>query len=51
MVHWFTAEVWPNIAASVIWAAPAFVVNHLLLRRHITNTAAQRPEQAKESAP
>lgn len=26
--------VWPNIVASIIWATPAFVAHHLLLRRH-----------------
>lgn len=27
--------VWPNLLASMIWAAPAFTTHHLLIRRHI----------------
>lgn len=27
---------WPNLAASVVWAAPAFTVHHVLMRRHTT---------------
>jgi hypothetical protein len=34
---WWVA-IWPNLAASVIWATPAFVAHHLLLRRHISRT-------------
>lgn len=29
-------QVWPNLAASVIWATPMFVTHHLLLRRHLS---------------
>lgn len=28
--------VWPNLAASVIWAVPAFVWHHRAIKRHIT---------------
>lgn len=33
--EWWTA-IWPNLAASVIWTTPAFIVHHKLLKRHIT---------------
>lgn len=49
--HWFVAEVWPNIVASVIWATPAFTINHVLLRRHITRTAQHSPQATKETTP
>jgi hypothetical protein len=29
------SQVWPNLAASVIWATPAFVTHHVLVRRHL----------------
>lgn len=29
------SAIWPNLAASVIWATPAFIAHHVLLRRHI----------------
>lgn len=29
------SAVWPNLLASVIWAAPAFTAHHLLIRRHL----------------
>ena len=51
LVHWFVAEVWPNIVASVLWSTPAFITSHLLLRRHITQTAQQTPQPTKENAP
>ena len=35
---WAWLQIWPNLAASVIWAAPAFTVHHVLIRRHITRT-------------
>lgn len=28
-------QVWPNLVASVIWATPAFITHHLLVRRHL----------------
>ncbi len=33
LVGWW-GQVWPNLAASVIWATPAFITHHVLLRRH-----------------
>jgi hypothetical protein len=30
--------VYPNLIASALWATPAFIAQHLLLRRHITRT-------------
>lgn len=36
--HWLATQVWPNVFASLIWATPAFVAQHVLLRRHITRT-------------
>lgn len=38
MAAWLThawAQIWPNLAASVIWAAPTFVTHHVLLRWHL----------------
>ncbi len=29
------AAVWPNLLASAIWATPAFVTHHLLVRRSL----------------
>jgi hypothetical protein len=54
MEHYFVTEVWPNLLASVIWATPAFIINHLLLRKHITRTAATQtpaPENTEVPAP
>lgn len=31
------AQLYPNLLADVIYATPAFVVHHVLIRRHITN--------------
>lgn len=28
-------QIWPNLAASAIWAPAAFVTHHLLVRRHL----------------
>jgi len=38
MWTWFVASVWPNIVASVLWGAPAFITHHKLMKRHITRT-------------
>lgn len=35
-LHRWYLELWPNLAASVIWGAPAFTTHHLLIKRHIT---------------
>jgi hypothetical protein len=32
----FWGPVWPNLVASVLWAAPAFTAHHVLMRRHTT---------------
>lgn len=37
LAGWWAA-IWPNLAASVIWGAPAFTTHHVLMRRHITRT-------------
>lgn len=29
------AAIWPNLAASVMWATPAFISHHILLKWHI----------------
>lgn len=34
LAGWWTA-IWPNLAASVIWATPAFVLHHKWLKRHV----------------
>ncbi|MFB7908102.1 hypothetical protein ACFC1T_16855 [Kitasatospora sp. NPDC056076] len=31
----FWGQVWPNLAASAIWAPAAFATHHLLVRRHL----------------
>lgn len=49
MSHWFVTEVWPNLVASGIYDTPAFVVSHVLLRRHVTRTAAKSPAPTKEA--
>lgn len=36
--NWFVTSVWPNLVASLLWTAPAFVTHHHLLKRHITKT-------------
>jgi hypothetical protein len=47
LAGWWAA-IWPNLAASLIWAAPAFTTHHVLIRRHITRTLtpAGRPTDA-----
>ena len=40
LAGWWSA-VWPNLAASVIWATPAFIGHHVLLRRHIDRRHAE----------
>ena len=27
-------QVWPNLLANALWVSPAFVVHHVLMRRH-----------------
>jgi hypothetical protein len=39
MAAWVAANwsaVWPNLEASLLWAAPAFITHHVLIKRHIT---------------
>jgi hypothetical protein len=44
--NWW-GQIWPNLAASAITTGPMFITHHLLLRAHITATAAAKtaPEQ------
>src|ERR1041385_5379561 len=44
LASWWTA-IWPNLAANVIWMTPAFVVHHVLLRRHVTRRTRQHREE------
>ena len=37
--HW--PEIWPNLAASLIWALPAFTAQHIALRRHVDRRHAE----------
>lgn len=43
LLGWWSA-LWPNLAASVIWATPAFVAHHRLIRRHIDRQHARTQE-------
>jgi hypothetical protein len=38
------SAVWPNLEASLIWATPAFVTHHVLMRRHLD----RRHDQLKQ---
>ena len=44
LASWWTA-IWPNLAANVIWMTPAFVLHHLLMRRHVTRLTRQYREE------
>lgn len=41
---WFDRDawgpLWPNLVANLMWVSPAFVLHHLLIRRHIIATVA-----------
>jgi hypothetical protein len=39
--------VWPNLVASVLWAAPAFTAHHLLIRRHTTREIDRQTDEIK----
>lgn len=41
------AQVYPNILASIIWATPAFLTHHLLLRRHHRRLLDQHAAQTR----
>lgn len=49
-----TLFAWPqgivvgNLIASALWALPAFITHHLLIRRHITNTLASHLAARKQ---
>jgi hypothetical protein len=45
---WPAGGVWPNLLASVMWGAPAFVTHHVLIRRHQARTTARQTEQLKD---
>jgi hypothetical protein len=34
LAGWWSA-IWPNLAASVIWATPTFLLHHRALKRHV----------------
>jgi len=38
---WWT-QLWPNLIASLLWAAPGFTVHHLLMRRHVSTETAKQ---------
>lgn len=55
MIHFIaTLFSWPNgivvgnLIASALWALPAFITHHLLIRRHITNTLASHLAARKQ---
>lgn len=33
---WAWLQIWPNLAANVIWV-PVAAIHHVLIKRHITN--------------
>lgn len=41
------SQLWPNLLASVLWAAPGFTINHILLRRHHTRAIDAQTTQLK----
>lgn len=43
----FWSPVWPNLVASVLWAAPAFVAHHVLMRRHTTREIDRQTAELK----
>jgi hypothetical protein len=46
MAHWVATswgQIWPNLAANVLWV-PLAAVHHLLMRRHVD----RRHEQLKQ---
>lgn len=43
LVGWWAA-VWPNLAANVLWVAPAFLTHHKLLKRHVDRQHAATQE-------
>lgn len=43
----FWGPVWPNLVASVLWAAPAFTVHHRLMRRHTTREIDRQTAEIK----
>lgn len=50
MLRWFITEILPNLVADAMYGTPAFVVSHVLLRRHITRrTAAPAEHTTKET--
>lgn len=50
LATWFDTEIWPNLVADAIYGTPAFLINHLLLRRHITRTAQASQDGTTETA-
>lgn len=47
---WPQGGIWPNLAASVIWAAPALAWHHRRIKRHIDRAVQQATEQQKEAS-
>lgn len=49
---WPAGGVWSNLIASVMWGAPAFVMHHVLIRRHhertVRDESARQTEQLKD---
>ena len=35
LLVFYWQQIWPNLAASLIWALPAFTAQHIALRRHV----------------
>jgi hypothetical protein len=42
-------QIWPNLAASVIWATPTFFLHHRLLRRHINRQHEQTQQHISDT--
>lgn len=46
-LHSWWSQVGPNLEASLLWAAPGFVLHHALTRRHITRETNRQTEELK----
>lgn len=44
---WPSGGVWSNLVAALLWGTPAFIGQHVLLRRHHAATTAKQTEELK----
>lgn len=48
--HWITGQVWPNLFASLLWAAPTFTWHHRTMKQRVDDAVAAR-QLAPEKEP